>query len=86
MDRCEKRREAGEARRPDEGDVDAEAAVHRRAVDAEEDTVGDGRPRRVLGVTIEAHLHACTTIRTIRAQKKKSRGRHSHRAIESAIN
>jgi hypothetical protein len=63
VDRCEKRREAGEARRPDEGDVDAEAAVRRRAVDAEEDAVGDGRPRRVLGVAIEAHLHACTAIR-----------------------
>lgn len=36
--------------------MDAEAAVRRRAVDAEEDAVGDGRPRRVLGVAIEAHL------------------------------
>jgi hypothetical protein len=38
--------------------------VHRRAVDAEEDAVGDGRPGRVLGVAIEAHLHARTTVRT----------------------
>lgn len=36
--------------------MDAEAAVHRRAVDAEEDAVGDGRPGWVLGVAIEAHL------------------------------
>ena len=44
--------------------MDAEAAVHRRAVDAEEDAVGDGRPGWVLGVAIEAHLHARTTVRT----------------------
>ena len=43
--------------------MDAEAAVHRRAVDAEEDAVGDGRPGWVLGVAIEAHLHARTTVR-----------------------
>jgi hypothetical protein len=42
--------------------VDAEAAVHRRAVDAEEDAVGDRRPGWVLGVAIEAHLHARATV------------------------
>lgn len=72
MDRCEK----SEARRPDEGDMDAEAAVHRRAVDAEEDAVGDGRPRRVLGVAIEAHLHARTTIRTGNSHTER---KHTHR-------
>lgn len=42
--------------------MDAEAAVHRRAVDAEEDAVGDRRPGWVLGVAIEAHLHARATV------------------------
>lgn len=41
---------------PDEGDVNAEATVDGRAVDAEEDAVGDGGPGRVLGVAVEAHL------------------------------
>ena len=42
---------------PDEGDVDPKAAVDGRAVEAEEDAVGDGGPGGVLGVAVEAHLH-----------------------------
>lgn len=41
---------------PDEADVDAEAAMHGGAIDAEEDPVRHRRPSRVLRITIEAHL------------------------------
>lgn len=46
----------GGRKKPDEGDVDAEAAVDGGAVEAEEDAVGDGGPGGVLGAAVEAHL------------------------------
>lgn len=54
------RRRGGREIRPDERDVDAEAAVDGGAVDAEEDAVGDGGPGWVLGVAVEAHLQTDT--------------------------
>lgn len=46
----------GGRKKPDEGDVDAKAAVDGGAVEAEEDAVGDGGPGGVLGAAVEAHL------------------------------
>ena len=43
-------------RRADERQVDAQRAMNSAAIDANEDSVGHGGPRRVLGIAIEANL------------------------------
>ena len=47
--------------RPDERNVDAQVAVHRRTVDANENAERDARPRRVLGSAVETRLPTCQT-------------------------
>lgn len=42
---------------PDEANMDTEAAVDSRAVDAEEDPIRHGSPCRILRVAVKAHLN-----------------------------
>jgi hypothetical protein len=41
---------------PDKGDMDTHVSVDGRAVETDINSVGDGRPGRILGSTIETHL------------------------------
>lgn len=43
---------------PDKADVDTQAAMEGRAVEADEDPISDRSPCGVLGIAVKAHLQA----------------------------